>query len=193
MSTVVIPITGDEVADQLLADEPLALVLGMLLDQQVPMEWAFRSPARLKERLGGTLDAGSIAAMAPADLEAVFKITPALHRFPGAMARRTHDLCQRLVDTYGGEAATVWTGANDAADLWDRLRALPGFGEEKSAIFLALLGKRLRVAPSGWEAFAGPFADDSPRSVADIDSRDAFDRVRAWKKAQKAQGRSKAD
>ena len=193
MSTVLTPITGDPDADQLLTDDPLALMLGMLLDQQVPMEWAFRSPLRLKERLGGTLDAGVIAAMGPDDVEALFKEKPALHRFPGSMGRRAHELCRTLVDDYDGDAARVWTGATDAADLWQRLRALPGFGEEKAQIFLALLGKRLGLAPAGWEAFAGPFADDEPRSVADIDSREAFDRVRAWKKAKKAAGKTKQD
>ncbi len=188
-----VPVTGDAQADQLLDDEPLALLVGMLLDQQVPMEWAFRSPSRLKDRLGGELDAATIAALSPDEVEAVFKEKPALHRFPGSMARRTHDLCRTLVEDYHGDAAEVWTGADDAAALWERLRGLPGFGEEKAQIFLALLGKRLGAAPQGWEAFAGPFADDEPRSVADIDSPEAFDRVRAWKKAKKAAGKTKQD
>lgn len=194
MSFGLVPITGDATADQLLTEEPLALLIGMLLDQQVPMEWAFKSPLRLKERLGGgPLDAAAIAAMSPEAVEAVFKEKPALHRFPGSMARRTHDLCRTLVEDYDSDASVVWTGAADAADLWQRLRGLPGFGEEKAQIFLALLGKRVGVAPAGWEEFAGPFSDDEPRSVADIDSPEAFDRVRAWKKAKKAAGKSKRD
>lgn len=186
-------ITGDPEADELLNTEPLALLLGMLLDQQVPMEWAFRAPQRLKERLGGGLDAGVIAAMGEAEVAAAFVEKPALHRFPGSMGRRAHQLCRHLVEHHGGDAAAVWTGAADGADLLARLRDLPGFGEEKARIFIALLAKRMGVRPPGWEAAAGPFADPSPRSVADIDSRQSFDRVREWKKAQKAMGKGKAD
>ena len=131
--------------------------------------------------------------MGPDAVEAVFKDKPALHRFPGSMGRRTHALCQTIVDDYDADADALWTTAADASDLWTRLRPLPGFGEEKACIFLALLGNRLQVDPAGWEEFAGPFADAEPRSVADIDSREAFDRVRAWKKAQKAQGKSKQE
>ena len=194
MSFGLVPITGDATADQLLTEEPLALLIGMLLDQQVPMEWAFKSPLRLKERLGGgRLDAAAIAAMSPDAVEAVFKEKPALHRFPGSMARRTHDLCRTLVEDYDGDASVVWTGAADAGDLWQRLRGLPGFGEEKAQIFLALLGKRVGVAPAGTGGVRRAFSDDEPRSVADIDSPEAFDRVRAWKKAKKAAGKSKRD
>ncbi len=186
-------ITGDPDADELLNTNALALLLGMLLDQQVPMEWAFRAPQRLKERLGGDLDAGAIAAMDEDDVAAVFSEKPALHRFPGSMGRRAHQLCRHLVEHHHGDAAAVWTGAADGADLLARLRALPGFGEEKARIFVALLAKRVGVCPPGWEAAAGPFADPTPRSVADIDSRQSFDRVREWKKAQKAMGKGKGD
>ena len=186
-----LPITGDPDDDQLLVDDPLALVLGMLLDQQVPMEWAFRSPARLRERLGGHLDAAEIAAMGPDAVAAMFAEKPALHRYPGSMGKRAQALCQHLVDHHDGRAADGWEAATDAADLDARIRALPGFGEDKSRIFMALLGKRFGRAPEGWEAYAGPFADDQPRSVADVDSAESLLDVRAFKKAQKAQGRKK--
>ena len=193
MTKPVFPVTGKADADALLAEDPLALLIGMLLDQQVPMEWAFQSPVRLKERLGGRLDCREIAAMSPDEVAAVFSDKPALHRFPASMGKRTHALCQHLVDEYDGNPAALWEQAADAADLWSRIRALPGFGEEKAMIFLALLGKRFGAAPAGWEAYAGPFGDDQPRSVADIDSRERFDEVRAWKQARKAEGKSKQD
>ncbi len=191
MATATIPITGDAAADELLVSDPLALVIGMLLDQQVPMEWAFRGPATLRDRLG-RLDCAAIAAMSPEDLEAVFKQKPALHRYPGSMAKRTHALCVQVVDDYGGDAGNIWKGVKDPQVLFERIRALPGYGDEKAKIFLAILGKRLRVAPRGWEEYAAPFSDDNPRSVADIDSPENLQRVRAWKQAQKAAKKSKA-
>ncbi len=195
MSEPTMPVTGDPEADQLLVDDPLARLIGMLLDQQVPMEWAFRGPYTLRERLGAgsRLDATTIAAMPPADVETVFRAKPALHRYPASMGKRTHALCQHLVEEYGGDAASVWRDAGDGAQLYQRLRALPGYGDEKAKIFLAILGKRLGVAPPGWEEAAAPFSDATPRSVADIDSPEAFRRVREWKTAQKAKKRSKAD
>ena len=183
MAEVSFPITGNPEDDQVLVDSPLALMIGMLLDQQVPMSWAFRGPARLKERLDGRLDAGEIAAMGPDAVAALFSAKPALHRFPGSMGKRTALLCQYLVDHHGG----------DAADLWERVHALPGFGEEKSQIFIALLAKRFGVAPEGWEQVAGVFADDEPRSVADVDTDARLLDVRAWKKAKKAAGKTKQD
>ena len=192
MATTSIPITGDPEADRLLVDDPLALLMGMLLDQQVPMEWAFKGPHTLKQRLG-SLDAASIAAMSPDAVEAVFKEKPALHRFPGSMGKRAHAMCQALVDDYDGDAANVWKGAETGKELLERLQALPGFGEEKSKIFLALLAKQLGVQPKGWKAAAKPFSDATKRSVADIDSPEALAEVRAWKKAQKAKGKTKAD
>ena len=191
--TVAVPVTGDPEADRLLTDEPLALMIGMMLDQQVPMEWAFSAPLKLKERLGGRLDAAEIAALDPAALLAAFKGPPALHRFPGSMAMRTQALCQHLVDDYGGDAAAVWVGVADGRELVRRVRALPGFGGEKSKIFTALLAKRFGVRPPGWEEAAAPFSDGEPRSVADVDSAETLVKVRAWKKMMKAQGRSKAD
>jgi uncharacterized HhH-GPD family protein len=192
MPTATMPITGDPAADELLVTDPLALVIGMLLDQQVPMEWAFRGPATLRDRLGG-LDCAKIAAMAPEALEAVFKEKPALHRYPGSMAKRTHALCTQIVEQYDGDAAKIWSGVQDPAVLYERIRALPGYGDEKAKIFLAILGKRLQIAPKGWETYAAPFSDANPRSVADIDSRENLERVRAWKQAQKAKGKSKAE
>jgi len=191
MAIASMPITGDPAADELLVTDPLALVIGMLLDQQVPMEWAFKGPSTLRDRLGG-LDATKIAAMPPEELEAVFRAKPALHRYPGSMAKRTHALCVHLVDEYDGDAAKLWTGVDDPQVLFDRIRALPGYGEEKAKIFLAILGKRLKVAPKGWEVCAVPFSDSEPRSVADIDSPENLQRVRAWKQAQKAKGKTKA-
>lgn len=185
--------TGDPDADGLLVTEPLALLIGMLLDQQVPMEWAFTGPYTLRTRLGGRLDAAEIAAMPLSALESVFTEKPALHRFPGSMAKRTHALCRRLVDEYAGDASAVWSGASDADELFERLVSLPGYGEEKSKIFVALLGKRLGVTPEGWERVAEPFSGSTPRSVADIDSPEALVRVRAWKRAQKAKGKGKGD
>lgn len=187
------PITGDPAADALLGEDPLALVLGMMLDQQVPMERAFLAPYVLQQRLGRDLDAAEIADMSPDKLEEVFKIVPALHRFPGAMAKRAQSLCRDLVDTYGGDAAGLWRDVDSGKELVRRVEKLPGFGKEKSRIFCALLAKRLGVKPPGWEEATSPFSDDQPRSVADIDSREAFDRVRAWKKSMKAAGKGKAD
>jgi uncharacterized HhH-GPD family protein len=188
-----LPVTGDPEADKLLVDDPLALTIGMLLDQQVPMEWAFSGPLRLRDKLGGRLDAAEIAALNPAALEATFKGPPALHRYPGSMAKRTQALCQYLVDNYGGDAAAVWTGVDDGAELLRRVRALPGFGADKSKIFTAMLAKRFGVRPAGWEQATAPFSDDQPRSVADIDSPETLQRVRSWKKAMKAQGKTKFD
>ncbi|MGD9798603.1 MAG: HhH-GPD-type base excision DNA repair protein [Acidimicrobiia bacterium] len=186
-------ITGDAEADRLLHDDPLALLLGMLLDQQVPMEWAFASPARLRERLGGSLDAATVAAMDPELVEATFKERPALHRYPGSMAKRAHELCRVVVDQYGGDAANVWTGVASGDELLARLKALPGFGGEKAKIFLAVLAKRLGVRPPGWEAAAAPFSDAVRRSVADADSPEHLEEVRAFKKAMKAAGKGKTD
>ena len=193
MASGTLAVTGDADADRLVNNDPLALLLAMMLDQQVPMEWAFMGPWRLQERLGGTLDAKSISAMAPEDLEAAFKEKPALHRFPGSMAKRAQELSQHLVDNYDGDAAAVWSNVDDADVLFERLTALPGYGEEKSKIFIAILAKRFETRPSGWEEYAGPFADDTPRSVADIDGPESLDTVRQWKKAQKAKGKSKQD
>lgn len=190
--TPVLAITGDPEADALLVSDPLALVIGMLLDQQITMEMAFRGPARLRERLGG-LDAAAIAAMPEAEFLAVFSEKPALHRFPGSMAARTQLLCGYVAATYDGDAAGIWTGVRTGAELFERVRALPGFGDEKAKIFTALLAKRFGVRPRGWQEACAPFSDAEPRSVADIDSPESLARVRAWKKATKAAGKTKQD
>lgn len=187
-----VPVTGDPAADALLVENPFALLLGMLLDQQVPMEWAFRGPYTLNERLGG-LDPTAIAVMTPDAVEAAFKAKPAVHRFPGSMGKRAHALAQAIVDDYDGDTAKIWAGASSGAELYERLRALPGFGEEKSKIFIALLAKRLGVTPPGWEDAAKPYSDSTPRSVADIDSPETLARVRDWKRSQKAKGKTKGD
>jgi uncharacterized HhH-GPD family protein len=188
-----LPVTGNPEADALLVSDPLARLIGMLLDQQVPMEWAFSSPLRLKERLGGTLDAATIAAMPLDDLEAMFKGPPALHRYPGSMAKRAQQLCQHLVDEYGGKADGVWTGVATGAELFGRLRALPGFGGEKAKIFQALLAKRFGITPVGWEEPAAPFSDSTKRSVADVDSAESLLEVRAFKQMKKLEGKAKDD
>jgi len=187
------PVTGDPEADALLVSDPFALLLGMLLDQQVPMEWAFRSPWRLRERIGDRFSPTGIAAYDPDEFKAVFSEVPALHRFPGSMAKRVQALSQHLVDTYDGDTERLWNEARSGDELFRRLRELPGFGEEKARIFVALLAKRFGVRPRGWKPAAGPFADHQRRSVADISSRAEFEKVRAWKKAQKAKGLGKAD
>lgn len=183
-------ITGNPDTDGLLRSDPLALVLGMLLDQQVPMEWAFASPARLRERLGH-LDATRIAAMSPDAFVAVFSMKPALHRFPASMGKRAHDLCVVVAEEYGGDAGKIWKGVRSGDSLFARVRALPGFGEEKAQIFTALLAKRFGKQPPGWEQAAGVFSDSVPRSVADISSPESFARVRAFKKQMKAEARDK--
>jgi uncharacterized HhH-GPD family protein len=173
--------TPDDGANRLLAGEPLAVLLGMLLDQQVPMEWAFGAPALLKERLGGTLDARSIAAMEPEALEAVFRAKPALHRYPGAMGKRAHALCSFLVERYDGRAEGIWDGVGTAEELLARLKALPGFGNDKARIFVGVLGKRLGVRPDGWETVAA----DWP-SIADVDGYERVLEIREQKKQMKA-------
>ena len=185
-------ITGDPAADQLLHDDSLALLLGMLFDQQVPMEWAFASPAKLKDRLGH-LDATKIAEMDPDDFVAVCTEKPAIHRFPGSMGKRAYEVCRVVADEYDGDAANIWKNAPTGEDLLARLQALPGFGGEKSRIFLAVLAKRLGVRPDGWEEAAAPFSDEQRRSVADADTPEHLEEVRAWKKLMKAQGKTKTD
>jgi uncharacterized HhH-GPD family protein len=192
MADPILPVTGNPDADRLLVEDPLALLLGMLLDQQVPMEWAFTGPFTLRERLGH-LDAAEIAAMDVDTFVDVCRQKPAIHRFPKSMGERIHAVCRYLVDHYGGDAEKLWAGVDDADTLHARLRELPGYGEEKTKIFIAILAKRLGITPDGWEGVAAPFSDDVPRSVADISSEEALQEVRRWKKAQKAKGRSKQE
>lgn len=180
-------ITGDDDADALLTDEPLALLIGMLLDQQIAMETAFAGPLKIRERTGG-LDAASIAGADPDDFAAVFGQTPAVHRFPGSMAGRVQSLCQTLVDEWGGDASRLWTeGDPDGATVLKRLKALPGFGEQKARIFVALLGKQYGFTGAGWREAAGAYGEEgSFRSVADIVSPESLTKVREHKRAAKA-------
>jgi uncharacterized HhH-GPD family protein len=190
MTALPLRVTGDDNADRLLADDPFALILGMLLDQQVPMEWAFSSPLVIKARLG-TLDPAGFVAKGPDVVLEAFVEKPAVHRYPASMAKRASDLAQHIVDDYGGDPAAIWETAADAGELFTRIQALPGFGPDKSKIFLALLAKRFGRAPEGWQAYAGPFGDDTPRSVADITGPDALLEVRAYKQMMKAKGKDK--
>jgi uncharacterized HhH-GPD family protein len=186
-------LSGDVAADELLSTDPLALVVGMVLDQQVPLEKAFRSPFELKERLGGNLDAAEVASMDPGALADVFSARPALHRFPKSMAGRVQDVCALIVASYGGDAAAVWTSAAGGKELLANVKALPGFGEQKARIFVALLGKQLGVRPTGWERAAAPFGKSGTYlSVADIDSPEALAKVRQYKQKRKAEAKAKA-
>jgi len=191
VGTGTLAVTGDEAADRLLNSDPLALLLGMLLDQQIPLEWAFMGPHRLAERLGVELDAVDISERDPDDFAALVRAKPALHRFPSSMAKRMQALCRHVADHYDGDAGAVWNAAATGEELFRRLRDLPGYGDEKARILTAVLAKRFGVRPDGWEAQAGAFADGEPRSVADIDGPEALQRVRAWKKEQKALGKRK--
>lgn len=185
-------ITGDAAADGLLNTNPDALIIGMLLDQQVPMEVAFRGPHLLLDRLGH-MDPTRIAAMDVEEFVAVCCERPAVHRFPAAMGRRIHALCGELTVRFGGAADGLWADVDHADELSGRLRSLPGFGEEKTMIFVALLAKRMGITPSGWRVAAGVFGDDTPRSVADSTSPDTLAVVREWKRAQKAKRLDKQD
>lgn len=187
-------LSGHPEADELLAREPLALLIGMVLDQQIPLERAFRSPYDLADRLGRELDAHDLALMDPDELDAAFAQRPALHRFPRAMARRVQELCRMVVRDYDGDAAAVWSTAEDGAQLLARVEALPGFGRQKARILVALLGKQLGVTPPGWREAAEPFgAAGTSLSVADIDGPESLARVRAHKAAMKAAARSSKD
>ena len=157
--------TPDEEANQVLATEPFALMLGMLLDQQVPMEWAFTAPKLLKERLGGSLDPASLAAMPVEEVEEIFRAKPALHRYPGSMGKRAHALAQFLVDQYDATAENVWAAVESGDELLARVKELPGFGNDKARIFVGLLGKRLGVRPPGWNT-SRPTGRRSPTSTA---------------------------
>jgi uncharacterized HhH-GPD family protein len=182
-----------EAGNELLANDPLALLIGMLLDQQIPMEKAFTSPSVLRDRLGHDLDAREIAAYDPVAFEALFREWPALHRFPAAMAKRVQDLCKILVERYDGEATNVWAGASDGADLVKRIGTLPGFGDQKAKIFAALLGKQFKVRPKGWAEAAGLYGEKgSFRSVADVVDDASLQKVRTHKQQMKAAAKAKA-
>ena len=174
-------------ANDLLECDPLALLLGMMLDQQIPMEKAFTSPAVLRDRLGGELDAAQIASYDPDRLVEIFTATPALHRFPASMAARAQVLCSIVADSYGGDAAVIWQGAKSGQDLVARLQELPGFGPQKAKIFAAIVGKQLGVRPPGWRTAATPYADAGTfRSAADVVDATSLVKVKTYKKQQKA-------
>ena len=177
--------TGDDEANALLAADPLALMIGFVLDQQVPLQRAFSAPLELRRRIG-SLDAETIAGMDPGELERAFRAKPALHRFPGNMAARTQELCAAVVSDYGGDAARIWTEAADARDLERRLLDLPGIGEMKAKTLIAVLGKRFGVRPPGWEEVA-------PRhpTLGDVDSPQALEDYQTKKRAYKASLRAK--
>lgn len=181
-------IAQDPDADELLGRSPLAALIGMLLDQQVPMEWAFKGPRTIAGRLGtDDPDAHEIAAYDPEKFAALLSAKPAVHRYPGSMAQRIQQLCQYLVEHYDGDAAAVWEGVESGGELLRRLKDLPGFGAQKAQIFLALLGKQLGVRPQGWREAAGPYGEPkSFRSVADITGPESLAKVRAHKQELKA-------
>ena len=191
-STKPLYITGIPQADALLRDDGTALLIGMLLDQQVPMEWAFTAPHTIKQRLGH-VDATKIAKMNVDRFVAMCCEKPAIHRFPASMGKRIHAMCTIIADDYKGKSANVWKGVEDAAELTARLRKLPGYGAEKTEIFIALLGKRFGIRPKGWKTEAGEFSDNQPRSVADIHSPATLLKVRGYKKMQKANDLDKKD
>ena len=185
-------IAQDEHADQVLADSPFALLTGMMLDQQFPMERAFAGPAKVLDRFG-SLEPAAIAAADPEEFAALCAVPPAVHRFPGSMAARIQQLAALVVEEYDADAAQLWLGADSGRELLRRLQALPGFGRQKAQIFTALLGKQLGVRPDGWESAAGAYAEPGAhRSVADVVDQDSLDRVRAFKKDAKAQAKRQA-
>ena len=187
-------IAQDQAADELLSRDPLALLIGMLLDQQFPIERAFAAPRLLADRLGvDRLDAAALAAADPERLTALFQGPPALHRYPGSMAGRTQELACFLVEHYGGRPDALWADAPDGATLLRRLNELPGYGAQKSTIFLALLGKQLGVTPPGWREAAGRYGEEGSRcSVADITGPESLAEVRRFKKEQKAAAKQRA-
>ncbi|MDA0632463.1 Fe-S cluster assembly protein HesB [Nonomuraea sp. MCN248] len=181
-----IQLTQRAEADELLGRSPLALLVGMLLDQQVPMEWAFTGPHTISERLGHDLTAEEIASYDPEAFTALLAQKPAVHRYPKAMAARVQQLAAYLVAHYDGKAELIWADAADGKELLGRLQALPGYGKQKAQIFLALLGKQLGVRPPGWREAAGAYGEEeSYRSVADVVDADSLARVRAYKQAAK--------
>jgi uncharacterized HhH-GPD family protein len=181
-----IRITGDDHADQVLTDSPFALLVGMMLDQQYPMEHAFRGPAKVLDRFG-SFEPAAIAAADPEEFAALCATPPAIHRFPGSMAARLQEVARIVEHDYGGDASRIWTGATDARDLMKRVQALPGFGKQKAQIFVALLAKQLGVRPEGWEQQVGAYSDDGFRSVADVVDPASLQKVRDHKKQVKAQ------
>ncbi len=186
-----IHITGLAEADQLLTDNPFALLVGMMLDQQYPMEHAFRGPAKVQERFGG-FDPRVIAEADPEEFAALCATTPAIHRFPGSMAARLQDLARLVVEQYDGRTERLWEEATDGKDLMKRVQALPGFGAQKAKIFVALLAKQLDVRKDGWQPLVGDYALDGYRSVADVVDPASLQKVRDFKKEKKAAAKAQA-
>ena len=186
-------LTSDPAADSLLSEDPFALLVGMLLDQQIPMEMAFAGPRKIADRQGG-IDPRAIADMDPEKFAAVCAESPAVHRFPSSMSKRIQDLAREVVDRYDGDAAALWTRDNpDGAEVLRRLKALPGFGEQKARIFLALLGKQYGVNPPGWRSAAGDYGKSGTHmSIADVVDKGSLEQVRAYKKKMKAAAKAKA-
>ncbi|AQA04050.1 Fe-S cluster assembly protein HesB [Mycobacterium sp. MS1601] len=180
-------------ADALLTENPMALLVGMLLDQQFPMEAAFAGPKKIADRIGD-VDAALIAGYDPDKFVALCSETPAIHRFPGSMAKRVQALAQQVVDEYGGDAAAIWTDGNpDGREVLQRIKRLPGFGDQKARIFLALLGKQYGFTGAGWREAAGDYGPDGTfKSVADVRDQESLDKVRSYKKAAKAAAKDKA-
>lgn len=178
-------ITGDPAADKVLDDSAFAILAGMMLDQQYPMEHAFRGPAKVLDRFG-TLDPERIAAADPEEFTALCSTPPAIHRFPGSMAARLQELARIVADEYDGHAERIWTEAADGRDLMKRMQALPGFGKQKAQIFVALVAKQLDVRPDGWEKAVGDYSLDGYRSVADVVDGASLQKVRDYKKEKKA-------
>ncbi|WP_436971039.1 HhH-GPD-type base excision DNA repair protein [Micromonospora coxensis] len=191
MTAMALSLPIDPAANDLLNRSPLALLTGMLLDQQIPMEKAFSSPYVLSERLGHDPDARELAGYDPEALVEVFARPPALHRFPKAMAARVQEMCRALVDRYDGDVTRLWSDAADGRELLRRVGELPGFGRQKAQIFVALLGKRYDVRPAGWREAAGGYGEEGAhRSVADITDAESLRRVREFKQAAKAEAKA---
>jgi uncharacterized HhH-GPD family protein len=184
-----IHITGDPAADQVLTDDPFALLVGMMLDQQYPMEHAFRGPAKVLDRFG-SLDPARIAAADPEEFAALCATPPAIHRFPGSMAARLQTLAALVETRYDGHTERLWTEASTGKELLARVMDLPGFGKQKAQIFVSLLAKQLDVRPEGWEAAVGAYAEEGYRSVADVVDPESLQKVRDFKKAAKAAAKS---
>jgi uncharacterized HhH-GPD family protein len=186
---MVIHITGDEHADEVLEGDPFALLLGMLLDQQFPMERAFAGPAKILDRFGN-LDPAQVAAADPEQFASLCSEPPAVHRFPGSMAGRVQTVARIVTEEYDGRAELIWTQAADAKDLLERMTALPGFGRQKAQIFIALLAKQRDVRLEGWESVVGDYSLEGYRSVADVVDDDSLQKVRAYKQEKKAAARA---
>ena len=187
-----IHITGDDHADQVLSDDPFALLVGMMLDQQYPMEHAFRGPYKVLTRFG-SIDPAAIAAADPGEFATMATTPPAIHRYGGSMAARLQALAAIVENEYAGDASRLWTGVATGQELLDRIMALPGFGKQKAQIFVTLLAKQLGVRPDGWEAAVGAYAEDGYRSVADVVDGASLQKVRDFKKEKKAAAKAAAN